>query len=126
MEVTMVNQKKSSIITENISEEILKKESNELVESINCFTKILPQSEVSELSRRLQSSVIGMTEKIEMSFNGTNKIDKIRSWIKLSISLKECRDTLDLIAKLKYANPTELLVKLDNFNQLLIARHQGN
>ncbi len=112
--------------TEQISEEILKKESNELVESINSFTKILPESEISELSKRLQSSVIGMSERIEMSFNGSSKMDKIRSWIKLSISLKECRDTLDLIAKLKYANPSELIVKLDNFNQLLIARHQGN
>lgn len=116
----------TSVKTENLSEEILKKESNELVESINSFTKVLPDSEISELSKRLQESVLGMTEKIEMSFNGTRKIDKIRSWIKLSIALKECRDTLDLIAKLKYGNPSELIVKLDNFNQLLIARHQGN
>jgi prefoldin subunit 5 len=109
----------------NISEEILKKQSDELVESISDFTKELPNRDFSELAQRLNSSVYGMSRHIESSFHGERKIDQIRSWIKLSIALKECRDTLDLIAKLKYANPQELLVKLDNFNQMLIAKRQN-
>lgn len=114
------------IDTQNSNEEKIKIESEKLVESINNFSKNLPGSDISELSKRLQISVLGMTEKIDNSFKGARKIDKIRSWIKLSIALKECRDTLDLIAKLKYANPQELIIKLDNFSQLLIARHNGN
>lgn len=111
--------------TTNITEEVLKSESSALIKSVNNFTKVLPKSDISELAIRLQTSVNGMTNHLESSFTGTRKIDKIRSWIKLSIALKECRDTLDLIAKLKYANTNELMIQVDNFNQMLIARHQA-
>ena len=110
--------------TMQITEEVLKSESSSLVESVNNFTRELPKSDLSELAIRLKTSVNGMTSHLESSFTGTRKIDKIRSWIKLSIALKECRDTLDLISKLKYANTNELMGKVDNFNQMLIARHQ--
>ncbi len=111
--------------TTQITQEVLKTESSALVESVNNFTKELPKSDISELALRLKTSVNGMTTYLESSFSGTRKIDKIRSWIKLSIALKECRDTLDLIAKLKYANTNDLMLKVDNFNQMLIARHQS-
>ncbi len=109
-----------------ISAEVLKNESNELVNSVNILSEELPKSDITFLSQRLRISVKSLTEHLEMSFNSTTKMDKVRSWIRLSIALKECRDTLDLIEKLKYANTSDIKMKVENFNQMLIACQQSN
>ena len=105
------------------SDAVIKKKTDELIDMINHFSESLPKNELSEIRTRLKSSVNGMPEKIEQSFNGSRKIDKIRSWIKLTIALKECRETLDLIAKLKYGNPQDIINKVENFNSLLVNSH---
>lgn len=106
---------------EIIQEDHLKQESNDLVKSINIFTDSLPGSEMSDLSLRLKFCVSDMPQAIEQSFHGQRKIDKIRSRIKLTIAIQECRECLDLIAKFKYANTEDLITKLDSLNNHLIA-----
>lgn len=113
-------------LIKEITTEELKNESKLLIEEVNLLSEELPKCDISSLSQRLKISVSSMTEHLESSFSGVRKIDKVRSWIKLSIAIKECRDTLDLISKLKFANTNDIMLKVDNFNQMLIARHQAD
>lgn len=107
--------------TEFIQETELFHESDELVKCINVFTDSLPENEISDLALRLKFCVNDMPMAIEQSFHGKRKIDKIRSRIKLSVALEECRECLDLISKFKYANTSDLLSKLNSFRNLLTA-----
>ncbi len=99
-------------------------ESNSLIEYVNTFTNELPKCDISCLSQRLKISVNYMSENLKNSFNSTSKMDKIRSRIKLSIAIKECIDTLDLMTNLKYNKIDELAIQVNNFNQMLINSHQ--
>ncbi len=110
----------------NPSYAALKMESDSLVSYVNSFSEKLPQYDVALLSQRLKVSVKSLTEHLDHSLNGTSKLDKVRYWIRLSIAIKECKETLDIIEQLKYGDTKSIMQKVDNFSQMLIDSHNMN
>lgn len=102
-----------------ISEQILKNEGAILADEIYDMAKNLPGQKISELAIRLRLSVASLNMYLDTCFQCKNKMDRIRAWIKVSVALKECRDTLALIAKYRYANTSNVMTLVDNMSQML-------
>lgn len=109
-----------------LSYSALKLESDNLVSYVNTFSDKLPQYDMAMLSQRLKVSVKSLTDHLDHSINGTSKLEKVRYWIRLSIAIKECKETLDIIEQLKYGDTKSIMQKVDNFSQMLIDSHNMN
>jgi four helix bundle protein len=90
----------------------------ELIDSINTLTKVLPDNQVYEIGDRLRRSVCNIPKNVEELYSdGKSKMDKIKSMIHTNIALRDCKDYLNLVEVLKYAKTRDLIDKIDNVNK---------
>lgn len=103
----------------SIKQDALYKKAQELVESVVVISEKLPTSDLYMLKDRLKESVSHLTKNIEKSFKQEKKIDQLRAYITTNGNLAECKDYLELIKQLKYADTDKVLDKIDEVGQLL-------
>jgi len=96
------------------SELILKTE--ELKNSLLSLSQGLPKTQFLRISDGLKQTAMDMPYKIEDLFKKDRKIDYIRSFIKVSSSLEECKVYLNLVQKLKFGDTKDLIDMIEDIN----------
>jgi|GEM_PF-1878413 len=92
---------------------------NELVSSIDNFSRTIPEGEIYHLSNRLQHSARTVPDKLNSSLNARGKTEQIRMAIKIFEALSDCRDYLHLVEKLRFGKTDDLIQKVDDISNLL-------
>ena len=89
-----------------------------LTEAIMNLSENIPVNDFLQLRIRLRKSANMVSARIEDCLSNDNKLDIIRSIIKINGSIDECCETLQLIHSLKYANTKELINELFELTKL--------
>lgn len=105
---------KMNTLSSGKSEVILKTE--ELKNSLLSLSKGLPETQFLRISDGLKRNAMDMPYKIEDLFKKDRKIDYIRSFIKASSSLEECKVYLNLVEKLKFGDTKDLVDMVEEIN----------
>lgn len=106
---------------QSIKDTVIWRKADELVKLINGFTNRIPNDDINiyELRRRLKNCVASIPEFIEEGFKQNTKINKIRSIIKATSSLDECKDYLALVNRMKIGNSEKLISMIDDLQSML-------
>ncbi len=97
-----------------MSDVILKTE--ELKKSLLLLSDGLPDTQFYRISDGLKRTAMDMPARIEDLMKKDRKIDYIRSFIKASSSLEECKVYLNLVEKLKFGSTKELRDMIEEIN----------
>lgn len=93
--------------------------SEELVSSLKNFSDNLPDAGIFNIRMKLSSCLNEVPEKIRVGLSETKKTEKIRSLVGVFSALSECRDYLELIESLKYADTDSLKSEVDALGRML-------
>lgn len=92
---------------------------DELAEILDLLKERMASHAHGELALRIKYAAEAIAPTISDSFTKSQRIDKIRYWIKANAYLEECRNYLQLIKRMDYSDTTEILSKVDEITNLL-------
>jgi len=93
--------------------------SEELISNLKNFSANLPDAGIYNIRAKLSSCLNDVPDKIKNGLSETRKAEKIRNFVGVFSALTECRDYLELIESLKYANTDSLKKEVDALGRLL-------
>lgn len=94
----------------------LVEKAEELKSLVDDFTHTLPTDKINDLRYHLIGCLTNFPNNIERGLTTERKIDRIKSFIKASGELNQCRDYLQLLSRMKIAHPDELIMEIEDFN----------
>lgn len=98
---------------------IVWQKAHEFVLSVYRFTDSFPKSELYGLTSQLRRAAVSIAANIAEGFKKTGKADKARFFNISQGSIEECRYYLVLARDLKYGDPRDLGLLLDEVSKLL-------
>jgi four helix bundle protein len=98
---------------------IVWQKAHEFVLGVYRFTDSFPKSEMYGLTSQLRRAAVSIAANIAEGFKKTGKADKCRFFNTSQGSIEECRYYLVLVRDLKYGDPKELGLLLDEVSKLL-------
>ncbi len=93
--------------------------SEELVLTLKNFSDNLPDAGIYNIRSKLSDCLNDIPDKIKNGLSQTKKTEKIRNLVGVFSALSECRDYLELIDSLRYANTESLKKEVDALGRLL-------
>lgn len=93
--------------------------SEELISNLKNFSDKLPDAGIYNIRAKLSSCLNDIPDKIKSGLTETKKTEKIRNLVSVFSALTECRDYLELIDSLRYANTDSLKKEVDALGRLL-------
>lgn len=103
----------------NYSEEQLYSKAKKLVNDIINFSENLPKNHFMDITNRLRFSVDKMPQTLYDGLRKDKKIDHIRAIIEADSCLAECKDQLNIVEMLRYADTKDIMKEIDEFTNIL-------
>jgi four helix bundle protein len=94
---------------------------HQFVLQVYALTETFPKSEMFGLTSQLRRAAVSIAANIAEGFKKTGRADKARFFNIAQGSIEECRYYLILVRDLKYSEPGEAVVLLEEVSRLLEA-----
>lgn len=108
-------------VAQSFQDLLIWQKAHRLVLDIYSYTGSFPSSETYGLTSQFRQTAVSVPANIAEGFKKNGMADKARFMNIAQGSLEECRYYFILANDLKYGDPTQLLLKLDNVSKLLDA-----
>lgn len=101
-----------------MAKQLVKKAEN-LKDLVGSFSQSLPKDKVNDLRYHLKSCLNDLPQNIESGLTTERKIDRIKSLIKANGELNQCRDYLQLLSRMRIAQPDDILVEIEDLTSII-------
>ena len=107
--------------TRTFTDLVVWQKAHEFTLSVYKFTNKFPKSELYGLTAQFRRAAVSIPANIAEGYKKTGEADKVRIMNYAQGSLEECRYYLILARDLKFGNPKDLTLQLEEVSKLLNA-----